>query len=88
MGANAVKAVATDYVAVIAMMPPAAPAKEWIEESPGIIESCKCSGNERGGKFPSKMTSDVTCDITVHNERLITELKGFAMCYKSERALT
>ena len=35
---NEVKALATDYVAVIAIMPPAAPAKEWIEESLGIVE--------------------------------------------------
>ena len=33
------KADATDYVAVIATMPPAAPAKEWIVESPGIVGS-------------------------------------------------
>lgn len=38
-GVNEIKTVGTDYVAVIAMMPPAAPAKEWIEESPGIVES-------------------------------------------------
>ena len=37
-GTNDVKADVTDYVAVIAMMPPAAPAKEWIAESLGIVE--------------------------------------------------
>jgi hypothetical protein len=35
---------ATDYVAVIATMPPAAPAKEWITESPGIVGSRDVDG--------------------------------------------
>jgi len=45
---NDAKADATDYVAVIATMPPAAPAKEWTTESSGIVESC--SGDEGDGK--------------------------------------
>jgi len=31
------KAEVTDYVAVMATMPPAAPAREWIAESLGIV---------------------------------------------------
>lgn len=38
----------TDYVAVIATTPPAAPAKEWIVESPGIAE--RRNGNREDGK--------------------------------------
>lgn len=45
---HASNAEATDYVAVIATMPPAAPAKEWIVESPGIVESR--NGGEGDGK--------------------------------------
>jgi len=45
---SGVKAYATDYVAVIATMPPAAPAKEWIAESLDIVEDC--NGDEGDGK--------------------------------------
>ena len=45
---SGVKADATDYVAVIATMPPAAPAKEWIAESLDIVEDC--DGDKGDGK--------------------------------------
>ena len=54
-------------MAVIATMPPAAPAREWIAESLGIVESC--NGDEDGGHHfdPSLiqpgMWGHVTCDI-------------------------
>ena len=43
-----VKVDTTDYVAVIATMPPAAPAKEWIAESLDIVEDT--GGDEGDGK--------------------------------------
>jgi len=45
---DGIEAEVTDYVAVIATMPPAAPAKEWIVESPGIVEGC--NGDEGDGE--------------------------------------
>ena len=45
---DGIKAEVTDYVAVIATMPPAAPAKEWIAESPSIVGGR--NGNEGDGK--------------------------------------
>ena len=48
---NKVKAVVTNYVAVIAIMPPAAPANEWIEESLDIVRGC--NEDERDGECSS-----------------------------------
>ena len=41
-----VRAGVTNYVAVIATMPPTAPAKEWIVESPGIVKGCEGDGGD------------------------------------------
>ena len=45
-GTNDAKAEMTDYVAVIATIPPAAPAKEWIVESLGIVKSYNGGGGD------------------------------------------
>ena len=54
-GVDGIKTEVTDYVAVIATIPPAAPAKEWIAESPGIVEGCNGDGGDGkhdfGGSF-------------------------------------
>ena len=86
---DGIKVEVTDYVAVIATMPPAAPAREWIAESPGIVESCsKYEGDAkrmwRGLSFVHRLkhvTSDSTADVLPVFDREVQEKFGRTRLY-------